>query len=76
MPEQAAAVPVLHRRRPEASPSAAWIPAGLGEPSRTAAGPAVPSPASPAIDVDALTSQVIHQLDRRLVAYRERMGRS
>ena len=28
-----------------------------------------------AINVDALTSQVIQQIDRRLVAYRERMGR-
>jgi hypothetical protein len=35
-----------------------------------------PVPAAPAINVEALTSQVIQQLDRRLVAYRERMGRS
>jgi hypothetical protein len=76
VPELAAAVPVLHRRRPEGSPSPEWMPAGRGEPSRTIAGSAVPVPASAAIDVDALTSQVIHQLDRRLLAYRERMGRS
>jgi hypothetical protein len=32
------------------------------------------APAAP-INVDAITTQVIQQLDRRLVAYRERMGR-
>jgi hypothetical protein len=31
--------------------------------------------AAPQINVDALTSQVIQQIDRRLIAYRERMGR-
>jgi len=31
---------------------------------------------APPINVEALTTQVIQQLDRRLVAYRERMGRS
>jgi hypothetical protein len=31
--------------------------------------------AAPAVNVEALTSQVIQQLDRRLLAYRERMGR-
>jgi hypothetical protein len=30
---------------------------------------------APAVNVEALTSQVIQQLDRRLLAYRERMGR-
>src|SRR5262249_18216089 len=29
----------------------------------------------PAINVEALTSQVLQQMDRRLLAYRERMGR-
>ena len=33
------------------------------------------APAAPAVNVEALTSQVIQQLDRRLLAYRERMGR-
>jgi hypothetical protein len=33
------------------------------------------APAVPAVNVEALTSQVIQQLDRRLLAYRERMGR-
>lgn len=33
------------------------------------------APAPPPINVEALTSQVIQQLDRRLIAYRERMGR-
>jgi hypothetical protein len=42
----------------------------------SAARPAwTPSVPAPAIDVDALTSHVMQQLDRRLVAYRERMGR-
>lgn len=34
------------------------------------------TPAVPAINVEALTSQVIQQLDRRLIAYRERLGRA
>jgi hypothetical protein len=34
-----------------------------------------PPVAAPAVNVEALTSQVIQQLDRRLLAYRERMGR-
>lgn len=41
--------------------------------------PAMPPPpamqTAPAFNVDALTSQVIQQIDRRLIAYRERMGR-
>jgi hypothetical protein len=38
---------------------------------------AQPAPtAVPPINVEELTSQVIQQLDRRLVAHRERMGRS
>ena len=36
--------------------------------------PAPPSPVNP-VNVEALTSQVIQQIDRRLLAYRERMGR-
>lgn len=34
------------------------------------------SPAAPAVNVDHLTEQVIRQLDRRLIASRERMGRT
>lgn len=34
-----------------------------------------PPVAAPAVNVEALTSQVIQQLDRRLLAYRERMGK-
>ena len=41
---------------------------------READAPRLAQPA-PAIDVDALTGMVIQQIDRRLVAYRERMGR-
>lgn len=37
--------------------------------------PRPPHPA-PAVDVEALTGLVIQQIDRRLVAYRERMGRA
>lgn len=62
--------------------------AGRTEPSRQVAMPAVPplpapssrdalaSAALPAVNVEALTSQVIQQLDRRFTAYRERMGRA
>ena len=35
----------------------------------------VSAPAAPAVNVESLTSLVIQQIDRRLVAYRERMGR-
>jgi hypothetical protein len=34
-----------------------------------------PTPAPSPVNVEALTSQVIQQIDRRLLAYRERMGR-
>jgi hypothetical protein len=34
-----------------------------------------PAAPAPAINVEALTSQVMQQIDRRLVAWRERMGR-
>lgn len=34
-----------------------------------------PQPTPPPLNVEALTSQVIQQIDRRLIAYRERMGR-
>lgn len=53
-------------------PDAAALPQGSR--SRGDATPLVP--AAPPINVEALTSQVIQQLDRRLIAYRERMGRS
>lgn len=36
---------------------------------------AASQPAASAINVEAITSHVIQQLDRRLIAYRERMGR-
>jgi len=34
-----------------------------------------PPPAPPQLNIESLTTQVIQQIDRRLVAYRERMGR-
>jgi len=34
-----------------------------------------PAPAAPPLNVDWVANQVIEQIDRRLVAYRERMGR-
>jgi hypothetical protein len=51
-------------RTPEAGPA-----------SRTPASWAQPPAPVPVINVDTLTSQVMQQIDRRLVAYRERMGR-
>jgi hypothetical protein len=33
------------------------------------------SPQAPAINLDALTSQVMDQIDRRVIAWRERMGK-
>ena len=41
---------------------------------QSSAPPTLPD-AAPAINVEALASQVIQQMDRRLIAYRERMGR-
>lgn len=35
-----------------------------------------PLATAPVVDVEALTNQVVQQLDRRLIAYRERMGRA
>lgn len=75
MPDQVHGVAMLHHRpfaSPQASPEAS---SASAERSRMRGELAVPAPAAPAIDVEALTSQVIHRLDRRLVAYRERMGR-
>ncbi len=57
---------------PAQRPDAEALPQGSR--SRSDAAPLVP--AAPPINVEALTSQVIQQLDRRLIAYRERMGRS
>jgi hypothetical protein len=57
--------PTAASRRAE---QALEIPRGRAEAS--------PFAAAPPVDVDALTSQVIQQLDRRLIAYRERMGRA
>ena len=53
--------------------SAAPVVAAAPAPPDVAASP--PTPVAASVDVTALTSQVIQQLDRRLVAYRERMGR-
>jgi hypothetical protein len=66
----------VHRARPAESAlsGASGPPDGLAAPRRLPDEPAVARPA-PAIDVDALTGLVIQQLDRRLIAYRERMGR-
>jgi hypothetical protein len=50
------------------------------QPARTALEPPPYAPPAPpavaAINVEALTSQVIQQLDRRLIAYQERLGRA
>jgi hypothetical protein len=63
--------PVTASPRPEAASAAAVT----AERAAASASPARPAAAASAVDVDALTSHVIQQLDRRLVAYRERMGR-
>jgi hypothetical protein len=51
----------------------------LRQQSQDVAAPAVkraaaPAPAPPAIDIGALTEQVVRQIDSRIIAYRERMG--
>jgi hypothetical protein len=72
LPVQTSTV-ALARTSPRVAPAVSTQPAvARGQSS-------VPSswtpPASPAMTVETLTSHVMQQLDRRLVAYRERMGR-
>jgi hypothetical protein len=56
--------------------AAAAVRAAAAATPTVAPAPWVAPPAPPpAIDVTALTSQVMQQIDRRLIAYRERMGR-
>jgi len=43
-------------------------------PAQRSKGPSFLAP-QPEFDLDSVTTQVIHQLDHRLIAYRERMGR-
>ena len=69
------AVPVLHHRRSDATQSSRETSTGPEASARGRGEVPAPAPAVPTINVEALTSQVIHQLDRRLIAYRERMGR-
>lgn len=76
MPENVRAVSVLHHRRAEVTPPGLETSVALAEAPRMRPELTMPAPAPPAINVEALTSQVIQQLDRRLIAYRERMGRS
>jgi hypothetical protein len=71
VPERAG---VVARLRPQAAESQnAIMPAALspGVPIERMSFPAAIAPVS----VETLTTQVIQQLDRRLIAYRERMGR-
>ena len=59
---------------PDSAPDAALATLAAREhpqAARAAAAPAVQAP----IDISALTDQVVRQLDRRIVAHRERMGR-
>jgi hypothetical protein len=72
-----APVRLVSPRRPDpVSPPPATTAAAVAAAGVLASTPSDwPAPAAPAVDVDALTGQVIQQLDRRLVAYRERMGR-
>ncbi|VTU28824.1 hypothetical protein [Variovorax sp. RA8] len=55
-----------------AAPASEWMPAQTAPmPWEQGRAPA----AAPAVSVEALTGLVIQQIDRRLIAYRERMGR-
>jgi hypothetical protein len=55
--------------------SMAWVRAGAA-PSDLIVGPGMSTAVPPGVDVQQLADQVMHQIDRRLVAYRERMGKS
>jgi hypothetical protein len=70
VPERAGVVARL--RPPAAERQSGIMPPALspGVPSER-----IPSPAIAPVNVETLTTQVIQQLDRRLIAYRERMGR-
>ncbi|CAN7512410.1 hypothetical protein LJR084_003675 [Variovorax sp. LjRoot84] len=75
-PPSKPAVLVAAHRMPApaaAAPANAWMPAPMS-PVQWEEGRA-PSPAA-AVNVEALTGLVIQQIDRRLIAYRERMGRA
>jgi hypothetical protein len=65
------ATPHLAAARAASEAHAVMQAAAARQPAET---PSV-SPPAPAINVEALTGMVIQQIDRRLVAYRERMGR-
>jgi hypothetical protein len=49
--------------------------AGEAGPALERAARGTPQPAVPAVDLDRLTEQVVRQIDRRIVAHRERVGR-
>jgi hypothetical protein len=70
-----ATITALARILPRASTAASSREPVVHEQASATRSPWMPAASPPAISVDALTSQVIQQLDRRLVAYRERMGR-
>jgi hypothetical protein len=71
----------VHTRPTTLAPSPVAIAAAAARAASAASSAAAPAswvpPQAPpaAIDVTALTSQVMQQIDRRLIAYRERMGR-
>ena len=65
-----AAAPGARDRAPDAA-LAALAAREHPQAARAAAAPAVEAP----LDIGALADQVVRQLDRRMVAHRERMGR-
>jgi hypothetical protein len=71
-PETALVLPARRPERPEAVHGRA--PEPEVRPFERAA--AMPAPQAPPPNVEWIASQVIQQIDRRLVAYRERMGKA
>jgi hypothetical protein len=72
-------LPVRARTTRLAPPAASATPATgatAGAPAPFVSPASLPAAPPPVIDVGAITSQVMQQIDRRLIAYRERMGRA
>jgi hypothetical protein len=71
--ESRAASPVAYGRAPAAMGQAAFDAAGEVAVVRNA--PPGARALAPAVDVEALTERVVREIDRRIVAHRERLGR-
>jgi hypothetical protein len=74
LPVASKATVLARHRAADAEPSLAAPQSAAAQASRRHDAAVHPAPAAP-INVEALTGLVIQQLDRRLIAYRERMGR-